>query len=72
MLTDIFNNNRILTNVTSAEKPIVMNGVQKGAPGVKVIEQGDFLDIGSVYWSSESAANLLSKSKPEQMYPTTN
>ena len=36
------------------------NGVHKGAPGVKVTGQGDFLDVGSVYWSGESAANILS------------
>jgi hypothetical protein len=37
-----------------------MKGVHKGATGVKVTLQGDVLDIGSVYWSSESAANILS------------
>jgi hypothetical protein len=57
---NIFSNRDILTKISSAAIPTVMHGVHKGAPGVKVTEQGDFLDLGSVYWSGESAANILS------------
>jgi hypothetical protein len=37
-----------------------MTGVQHGSKGVSISEEGEFLDIGTVFYSKDAAANILS------------
>jgi hypothetical protein len=44
------------------DKPIIVNGVQKDAAGVRVNMEGKLGDIGTVYYSKDATANILSMS----------
>jgi Zinc knuckle len=55
-----FCNRDLLTNVTPATHHVVMTGVDSNAKGVKVIEQGQFENVGIVYYSAQATANILS------------
>ena len=46
--------------IRAANKGIVLNGVEKGAPGIKVDLVGRLGDIGDVYYCPAAAANILS------------
>jgi hypothetical protein len=37
-----------------------MTGVQQGSKGISISEEGEFLDIGTVFYSKDAAANILS------------
>ena len=55
-----FCNPLLLSNVRKSDRHVVLNGVQSKADGVKITLEGDFGDIGKVYYSDESTANILS------------
>jgi Zinc knuckle len=57
---NVFNTKLALTNVRSCENPVTMTGVQHGSKGVSISEEGEFLDIGTVFYSKDAAANILS------------
>ena len=57
---NIFCNSRLLKNVRKSDRQVLLNGVQSGASGVRVTQEGDFEDIGKVYFSAEATANILS------------
>ena len=56
----IFCNRDLLSNVQKSQNQIVLNGVQANAKGVRVSEEGSFNDVGTVYYSEKSTANILS------------
>ena len=57
---NVFCNRKLLRNVRDSEKDIILNGVQAGAKGVRISQEGDFSDVGKVYYSENSTANILS------------
>jgi hypothetical protein len=56
---NIFSNKELLTNVRRADRSIVVNGIQSGG-GVDVDREGDFGEFGTVFYSSDASANILS------------
>ena len=56
---NVFCNRNLLRNVRESDRHIVLNGVQAGADGVTIKQEGDFDDVGKVYFSKESTANIL-------------
>ena len=56
----IFCNRDLLTDVKKSDNQIVLNGVQANVKGVRVNEEGFFKDVGKVYYSANSTANILS------------
>ena len=57
---NVFCNPLLLRNVRKSDRQVVLNGVQSKAEGVKITLEGDFGDVGKVYYSDESTANILS------------
>ena len=57
---NVFCNPRLLTDIRKSRHEILLNGVQLGAAGVRVNQEGYFEDIGPVYYSSGATANILS------------
>jgi hypothetical protein len=57
---NIFSNRNLLTGVRAAEKKVMVGGIQRGASGVKVTEQGEFRDVGTVYVNDSATAAILS------------
>ena len=57
---NVFCNPLLLRNVRKSDRQVVLNGVQSKAEGVKIALEGDFGDVGKVYYSDESTANILS------------
>ena len=53
---------KLLTEISSTDRPIVVNGVQANAAGVRVDMVGILGDIGEVYYSRNASANILSMS----------
>jgi hypothetical protein len=56
----LIKNDKLLTKIGIAGKPIIVNGVQASAGGVRVKMQGTLGEIGRVYYSKEASANILS------------
>lgn len=57
---NVFCNPLLLKNVRKSERQVLLNGVQSSASGVRINQEGDFKDVGRVYFSSEATANILS------------
>ena len=57
-----FKNSALLTGIEKSKRQIHVNGVQADAGGVKVDQEGSFIDIGKVYYSRNASANILSMS----------
>ena len=57
---NVFSNRNLLKNVRESDRHIVLNGVQAGADGVSINLEGDFDEVGKVYFSKDSSANILS------------
>ena len=57
---NVFCNPMLLKNVRKSDRQVVLNGVQSNANGVNITMEGDFGDVGTVYYSNESTANILS------------
>lgn len=57
---NIFCNPALLTDIRRSQHAIILNGVQSGAKGVRVNQEGNFGDIGPVYFSRGATANILS------------
>jgi hypothetical protein len=58
----LIKNPELLTEIQDTDRPIIVNGVQSDAEGVRVNQQGKFGDIGMVYYSENASANILSMS----------
>jgi Zinc knuckle len=58
----LIKNCRLLTDIGIASRPIVVNGVQSDAVGVRVNQERKLGDIGTVYYSKNASANILSMS----------
>lgn len=58
----LFKNGKLLTDIGQSKRPIVVNGVQANATGVRVDKEGKLGDIGRVYYSRNATANILSMS----------
>jgi hypothetical protein len=57
---NVFNSKHLLRNIRKCRSPIVLNGVQSGAPGVAIDMEGDFNELGPVFYSEGSSAKILS------------
>jgi hypothetical protein len=55
-------NAKLLTGIAATKNPIVVSGVQTDAEGVQVNMEGKMGDIGTVYYSKNASANILSMS----------
>jgi Zinc knuckle len=58
----LIKNPKLLTEIQDTESPIIANGVQSDAEGVRINQQGQFGNIGTVYYSENASANILSMS----------
>ena len=56
---NIFNNKDLLTGIRKPEHSIKVSGIQTGG-GVTVDSEGDFGEFGTVYYSGDASANVLS------------
>jgi hypothetical protein len=56
----LIKNPKLLTHISTTKNPIVVNGVQSDAAGVRVNMKGRLGDIGTVYYSKNATANILS------------
>jgi hypothetical protein len=56
----LIKNPRLLAKIGNAANPIIVNGVQAEASGVRVNLEGTLGDIGRVYFSKDASANILS------------
>jgi hypothetical protein len=57
---NVFNSKHLLRNIRKCSRPIVLNGVQSGSPGVAIDMEGGFNELGPVFYSEGSSANILS------------
>ena len=57
---NVFCNRSLLRNVRESDRRITLNGVQAGAVGISIKLEGDFDEVGKVYFSKETSANILS------------
>ena len=57
---NVFCNADLIRNIGVAEKDITLQGVDAGAKGIHISEEGDFRSLGKVYYSEKTAANILS------------
>ena len=57
---NVFCNRKLLRNVRRSDKDVILDGFQSGVDGVKINQEGDFEDVGKVYYSNKSTANILS------------
>ena len=53
----IFNNGRLLSNIREAKHPITIAGV--GRSSIVATMEGEFLDLGTVYYNPECITNIL-------------
>lgn len=56
---NIFSNSELLTGLRKTDKTINVGGIQLGE-GVEVNEEGDFGELGRVFFSEAASANILS------------
>ena len=56
---NIFNNKDLLTGIRRAERSITVSGIQAGV-GVTVDREGEFGEFGTVFYSGDASANILS------------
>ena len=56
----LIKNPRLLAKIGNAANPIIVNGVEAEASGVRVNLEGTLGDIGRVYFSKDASANILS------------
>ena len=57
---NVFCNADLLTDVRRSKHGILLNGVQADAQGVRVDYEGNFGEVGPVYYSRRATANILS------------
>jgi Zinc knuckle len=57
---NIFRTKKLLDGVRDAKRKVLLGGIQRGASGVRVTEEGEFKDIGTVYYNESASANILS------------
>ena len=57
---NVFKNPDLLTDMRKSSNNVVVNGVQRGAKGVKIDMEGNFQNLGAVYFSPDTTANILS------------
>ena len=56
---NIFSNKDLLTNVRQAKRSITVSGIRSGG-GVDVDREGEFGEFGTVFYSGDASANVLS------------
>ena len=56
----VFCNGNLLSKIGVSPSQITLNGVQSGAPGIKISQEGVFRELGKVYFSPKTSANILS------------
>jgi hypothetical protein len=57
---NVFKSKHLLRNIRKSQRSIVLNGVQSGASGVSIDLEGDFNELGAVFYTEEASANILS------------
>ena len=55
---NIFSNQELPTDVRIARKSVTVSGIDRSG-SVEVLEEGDFWDLGKVYYSESASANVL-------------
>ena len=56
----IFCNASLLTDIRKSQQSILLNEIQREAESVRVDQEGDFGEIGPIYYSPGATANILS------------
>ena len=56
----LFENKDLLQNIVRSSSPTVIGGVQKGAPGICLNDEGTFRDLGTVGVAVGAAGNIIS------------
>ena len=56
----VFCNGNLLSEIGESSDLITLNGVQFGAPRIKISQEGQFRELGKVYFSPKTFANILS------------
>ena len=56
----LFENIELLRDIVQSDAPAVIGGVQKGASGIRIDEEGVFRDLGTVGVCIGAARNILS------------
>jgi hypothetical protein len=59
-LVNVFKSKHLLRNIRKSQRSTILNGVQSGASGVSIDLEGDFNELGPVFYSEEASANILS------------
>lgn len=57
---NIFRSKELLKKIRNVRREVLLGGIQKGATGVRVTQEGDFEDVGTVYFNETTSANILS------------
>ena len=57
---NVFSNRSLLRNIRKSQNNVILNGVQSNIEGILIDQEGDFDEIGKVYFSGSSTANILS------------
>ena len=68
---NIFNNAELLTGIRKAERSIKVGGIQLGT-SVTVDREGDFGELGTVFYSGSASANILSFASQKDAGATIN
>ena len=59
----LFENTDLLRDIIPSNAPTVIGGVQKGAPGIRLDDEGVFRDLGTVGVAVGAAGNIISASQ---------
>jgi hypothetical protein len=57
---NIFKSKHLLRNIRKSQRSILLKGVQSGASGVSIDLEGDFNELGPVFYCEKASANILS------------
>ena len=57
---NVFRSKELLKGIRKARKNVLLGGIQRGATGLRVTQEGDFNDVGTVYFNETTSANILS------------
>jgi hypothetical protein len=57
---NIFRSKKLLNGIRESKRKVLLGGIQSGASGVRGTQEGEFKDIGTVYFNELASANILS------------
>jgi hypothetical protein len=59
-LVNVFKSKHLLRNIRKSQRSILLKGVQSEASGVSIDLEGDFNELGPVFYCEKASANILS------------